>query len=389
MNAKEDLAARLAVARTRTLALLELVPDGYLARRVHDFYSPIGWHFGHIARTEEHWVSRALSLPVHDEGLDFLFADSPENPKEARVRLPSVEHILGYMRNTRERSLSLLYGAELNSPEELLHQGFAWEYALQHECQHQETILELLCLIHKDKGTLPEEPPHAWAPSKGPTIEVPRETFCMGSDGAFVYDNEREPHQVSVEGFVCGERPVTAYEWSAFVRDEGYQRRELWSRDGWEWRSAERAALPEHWFEDDGAYFTYSPMGARAVHPNEPAASVSWFEADAFARWAGKRLLTEAERELLARRHPVNGRIWEWTSSLFVPYPGFRAFPYEEYSKAHMDGRHRVCRGGSWASSEPVLRPSFRNWYLPGYRQGFLGLRCVQTDRGVDNRRVY
>ena len=378
MSLKESIAGRLTAARTRTLALLELVPRDTWSLRVHDFYSPIGWHFGHIARTEEYWVSRALGLAPHDERADFLFADSPDNPKEARVHLPPIESVLGYMRNVRERSLSLLYGADIETDSPLLADGFAWEFAYQHECQHQETILELLCLIHQHLSTPPKEARVAWRHSTGRALSVERTAFCMGTDERHAYDNEKEPHRVTVEAFTTTDRPITAFEWSEFVTDGGYRLEALWSPEGWAWRRRLDAQRPEYWFEVDGARFTYCPEGSRAVNPDEPAGSINWWEAEAFARWSGKRLLTEHERELLATLYPVNGRVWEWTSSDFAPYPGFAAFPYDGYSKVHMDGAHKVCRGGSWASAEPVLRPTFRNWYAPGYRQGFLGVRLAE-----------
>ena len=157
--------------------------------------------------------------------------------------------------------------------------------------------------------------------------------------------------------------------------------------------------MPEYWTQVDGAHYWFAPTEVAPVHPDQPVQGVSWYEAQAYCNWAGRRLLTETEAEFLRQGHEpseerptlgpfvlptpltvgenLSGHVWEWTSSPFRPYPGFQAFPYEGYSAAHMEGEHYVSRGGSWATSRAIRRPSFRNWYVPGYRQGFLGLRTA------------
>jgi iron(II)-dependent oxidoreductase len=425
---KQQLRDSLEQARTRTLRLFDRVPEALLTQRVHDFYSPVGWHFGHIGMTEEYWtVTQTLGKPCLDDALSFLFANIPDNPKDNRVHLPPREEIKEYLAETRRRALDALAEADLTSDAPLLADGYAWEFALQHECQHQESIAELLTLLHQHTGSekpveeLPWESTH-----RTERVALPGGSFVMGSNDPHGYDNEKEEHVVEVAPFELDRTPVTAYEWSFFMIDGGYLRRELWSEAGWVWRTQENVQNPEYWYRPNRySWFTaYAPNGLRALDPDEPVSCLSWFEADAYARWAGKRMPTEAEWEYAAaydliqrrsRRYPwgdeapdvtracfglertqpspvgskpdgasafglldMAGNIWEWTSTPFRPYPGFRAYPYDGYSKDHMDGTHFVCRGGSWATAAPILRCSFRNWYVPTYRQGFLGLRCAR-----------
>ena len=437
---KQDIRQRLETARERTLWLLDQVPDEFLRRRVHSFYSPVGWHFGHIGRTEEWWViCEALKQPCLNEHLSFLLADTPDNPKDNRVNIPDREGLKRYLAATRLNVLEALEETELDPENPYLREGYVWEFAVQHECQHQETIAEMLCLIHQaahssayfqsakpltraETIVLAKDLANASDPSM--PISIRGGEFIMGSNSWCGYDNEKQEQRVEVEPFSLDETPVTAAQWAAFIAEHGYHRPELWSAEGWAWRCSEDAELPEYWLADQDDFKIFSPMGLRPILPDEPVSSISWYEAEAFCKWAKKRMPTEEEWEFAATSsaaapgggrgrvypfgnepptqaqasfslntwgpaptsdYPANpnglrglaGGTWEWTNSPFLPYPGFVAFPYDGYSKEHMRGEHRVCRGGSFATAVPILRCSFRNWYVPTYRQGFLGLRCA------------
>lgn len=415
---KQTLRARLEEVRERTLWLLDQVPDEFLRRRVHNFYSPIGWHFGHVARTEEYWVMcAALNEPPCDERLDFLYTDRPDNPKDNRVHIPDRAETIDFAKRTRDRVLDAIDTADLDTDHPFLKDGYAWEFAIQHECQHQETICEMLHLIQRQ---LPQPAVACmnWANGiQSEWIDLPGGTFTMGTADPTAYDNEKEPLEVTVAPFRLAKHQVTCAEWARFIEDGGYRRPDLWSKAGWKWREKEGATTPEFWFRSGDGWATYGPFGVRALDPNEPVCGISWHEAEAFARWSGKRLPTEAEWEFAARAgfypwgdeqpsddharhrmqgwspapvgthpkgatregvHDMAGNVWEWTSTPFLPYPGFTAFPYDGYSKDHMKGEHQVCRGGSWATAAPILRRTFRNWYVPSYRQGFLGVRLAE-----------
>jgi iron(II)-dependent oxidoreductase len=424
---KQVLRDRLEATRQRTLWLMDQVPDEVLRVRVHDFYSPIGWHFGHVGRTEEFWIIvEALGQAPRDPHLSWLLADLPDNPKDNRTSIPDRAGLKAYMAATREATLEALERADLSDPSRLLNFGYGWDFAIQHECQHQETIAEMLTLLAQRRGVnaYPPANPPSWSPGLEPDfVEIPGGCFTMGSDDPFGYDNEHAAHEAEVAAFELARYPVTAYQWSEFIRSGGYQNPALWSKEGWDWRCRTEATLPEYWTQIDGAYFSFYPMGLRPVHPDEPAGCLSWFEADAYGRWSGHRLPTEVEWEFAAGATPegvknrfpwggqnpdqtranfglntfslqpvqnfprgasrwgvegLAGNLWEWTSSAFLPYPGFEAYPYDGYSKDHMKGAHRVCRGGSFATAPEILRTTFRNWYVPNYRQGFLGLRVAR-----------
>jgi iron(II)-dependent oxidoreductase len=233
----------------------------------------------------------------------------------------------------------------------------------------------------------------ATAPEPG-WIDVPAGSFVMGdASDRFVYDNERPAHEVALRAFRIDRTPVTNGAFEEFVEDGGYGRRELWSPEGWEHRRREGWQRPRYWTADGGER-RFERVEER--RPELPVMHVSWYEADAFARWRGARLATEAEWERAARlREGERGNVdqldfepgpsgafvgdcWEWTATEFDGYPGFRAWPYREYSEVFFRDGYRVLRGASWATRPSVARETFRNWDHPQRRQIFAGFRCAE-----------
>jgi iron(II)-dependent oxidoreductase len=269
---------------------------------------------------------------------------------------------------------------------------------VQHEHQHNETMLQTLQLA--EPGVFaPQRRTQAGRAARG-VVTVEAGTCSIGDDGeGFAYDNERPRHQVELGGYRIDLAPVTNAQYLEFVADGGYARRELWSEEGWAAREREGWERPLYWTEDgrERRFDAIEPLAEEL-----PVMHVSAFEADAYARWRGARLPTEAEWEQAAAGFepergeldqlgfgpgpagPFVGDCWEWTASEFGPYPGFRAYPYEEYSAVFFGEGYRVLRGASWATRPSVARPTFRNWDHPERRQIFAGFRCAEDLGGPE-----
>jgi iron(II)-dependent oxidoreductase len=364
---RQSIAALLAEARERTLGLVEPLDEAQLNRVYSELLSPLAWDLGHIANFEELWLVQTVGgrEPLHgDLG---RFYDAIENPRRERGELPILrdEELRSYMDEVRARTLEVLEEVDVGprAPERLLREGFVYEMLIAHELQHQETMLQLLQLLDAPYGPAAEDP-GAFAPAPvtdGPeAVRVEAGVYEIGApEHGFAYDNERPRHTVELDAFEIDRTPVTNAAYIAYMAETG-------------------AEPPMHW-ERDGEGWARTAMGVRVpVDPARPVVHVSWHEAEAFARWAGRRLPTELEWEAARPRLEGVGGVWEWTSSDFLAYPGFEAFPYDEYSKVFFGDAHKVLRGASWATHPHVARPSFRNWDLPQRRQIFAGIRLAK-----------
>ncbi|HET7417056.1 MAG TPA: SUMF1/EgtB/PvdO family nonheme iron enzyme [Solirubrobacterales bacterium] len=364
-ESKAAIAAALSEARDRTLALIEPLDDGQLNTVYSPILSPLAWDLGHIANFEELWLVRRVGgrEPLHGELGRFY--DAIENPRKVRGELPILrdEELRSYMADVRERTLDVLEGVEIGADAEdpLLREGFVYEMLLAHELQHNETMLQLLQLVEGYESARPEfERPSQPVPAdpEAVTIAAGEHEIGAGSRG-FAYDNERPRHTVALPAFEIDRTPVANGAYIDFMEETGAEPPLYWEREGDGWVDTAR--------------------GRRVpIDPAQPVIHVSLEQADAFARWAGKRLPTEFEWEAARPQLDGLGHGWEWTSSKFLPYPGFEAFPYREYSEVFFGDEYKVLRGSAWATHLRVARPSFRNWDLPQRRQIFAGIRCAR-----------
>ncbi|HEU5141852.1 MAG TPA: SUMF1/EgtB/PvdO family nonheme iron enzyme [Solirubrobacterales bacterium] len=386
-SSKGAIADRLAEARRRTLELIAPLDDGQLNRVHSPLLSPLAWDLGHIANFEELWLVQTIGgrQPLRGE-LGRLY-DAIENPRRTRGELPILrgEELRTYLSDVRQRTLEVLdeveMGADADDP--LLREGFVYEMLIAHEQQHNETMLQLLMMVdgyelpmrdlrrgtgHLSPGQAPDQlvrrfeyPPVREMPRTPATIRMDGGQYEIGAHPTgFAYDNERPRHAVELAPYEIDAAPVSNGAYVRFMEETG-------------------AESPLYWERGSDGGWVHTAMGHRdPLDPDAPVIHVSWEEADAYARWAGKRLPTEGEWEVAQPQLQGVGAVWEWTASDFVAYPGFEPFPYPEYSQVFFGDEYKVLRGGSWATARNVMRPSFRNWDLPRRRQIFAGLRCAR-----------
>jgi gamma-glutamyl hercynylcysteine S-oxide synthase len=365
-SSKAAIAKRLGEARQRTLDLIAPLDDEQLNRVYSPLLSPLAWDLGHIANFEELWLVQAIGgrEPLHGELGRFY--DAIENPRRTRGELPIMRdaELRSYLAEVRERTLEVLGEVEIGPGAEdpLLRDGFVYEMLLAHELQHNETMLQLLQMVEGYAPAHADLSPSFEATAPAPeTISIAGGEHWIGApEGGFAYDNERSRHGVELAPFEIDRTPVSNGAYLRYMEETG-------------------AEPPLYWERGDGGW-VLTTMGNRdPIDPAHPVLHVSWHEADSFSRWAGKRLPTEQEWEAAHPHLDGVGQAWEWTSSDFLAYPGFRAFPYREYSEVFFGDEYKVLRGGSWATHHSVMRPSFRNWDLPQRRQIFSGMRCARA----------
>ncbi|HEX3426517.1 MAG TPA: ergothioneine biosynthesis protein EgtB [Acidimicrobiales bacterium] len=429
-NVKSGAAQALEAARRRSLELLAPLDDTALTRQHSPLMSPLVWDLAHVGNYEDLWLVRAAGARAGVEpALDDIY-DAFRHVRADRPRLPLLGPLEArrYISRVRDHALDVLERLELDPAVPLMAGAFVVGLVVQHEHQHDETMLATLQLMGGAgyRAVAPPPPQPTAGGTPGAQVWVPDGAFEMGTDDvAWAYDNERPCHAVELRGFWIDRWPVTNAQYQAFMADGGYRRRELWHPAGWSFREEAALEAPQFWHRQGPGSWTRDRFGwVEDVPPDEPVQHVCWYEADAYARWAGRRLPTEQEWEKAARWSPSSGGarqypwgdgapgleranlggrhfrpaavgaypagaaacgaeqligdVWEWTSSDFGPYPGFASFPYREYSEVFFGPRYKVLRGGSWATDGAAVRATFRNWDYPIRRQIFAGFRCAR-----------
>ncbi|KAB2342505.1 ergothioneine biosynthesis protein EgtB [Actinomadura rudentiformis] len=428
---KELIADELGRVRDRSLGLTtEVLDEAELTSQVSPLMSPLVWDLAHVGNYEELWLLREAAgiEPMRPE-IDTLY-DAFEHPRAERPSLPLLPpgEARAYIETVRAKVLDSLSSVRFDTDAPLTSGGFVYGMVVQHEHMHDETMLATHQL-RKGAPALLEPPGEAVRTSPaGGEVLIEAGPFQMGTSGdPWAYDNERPGHIVDLPSYYIDAEPVTNAAYLAFMEAGGYDDPRWWDPKGWEWRTAGGKQAPAFWTREGTGWVRRRFGRTEPVPQAEPVQHVSWYEADAYARWAGKRLPTEAEWEKAARWDPAAGRsrrypwgdvyedgranlgqrmlrpseagsyekgasaygvrqmigdVWEWTSSDFHGYPGFRSFPYKEYSEVFFGPDYKVLRGGSWATHPLAVRGTFRNWDYPIRRQIFTGFRCARSAGG-------
>ncbi len=415
LEERENLIERFSDVRNFTLKLCEtLVTEDYVIQSMPDV-SPAKWHLAHTSWFFEAFVlknSDPSYVPL-DPMYNFIFNSyyvqiGARHTRSQRGLLsrPTVKQVYEFRDHIDSAVIRFI---ESCSGKVFSESAPVIEIGLHHEQQHQELMLTDIkhvfsvnplypVYIHKESASFKEIQKHEWIDFHGGNYEI-------GHAGTeFAYDNETPRHKVYAGSFLLGSRLITNSEYLEFINSGAYEKPELWLSDGWAAAEREGWKAPLYWNKKDGEWHNFTLTGLRKVNPGEPVCHISFYEADAYARWAGARLPTEAEWEIAASSLPVEGNfvenanfhpaaltgsgnglrqmfgdVWEWTGSAYLPYPGYKTLPgaLGEYNGKFMSGQ-MVLRGGSCATSKTQIRKTYRNFFPPSARWQFMGLRLAK-----------
>lgn len=396
-----------------------LLIEDYVVTPTPDIGSPVKWHLAHTS-----WFFETLVLLPHLAGYrafhpqySFFFnsyyvqlGQKQDRTQRGFISRPTVDEVYAYRRHVNEALLGLIDSASTALWSKI---APIITVGLHHEQQHQELILSDIKHVFWNNPLRPvykERTPPPLGQGQAPALRwcpYPEGVYWIGHEGTgFAYDNEYARHRQFVAAFELASRPVTNGEYQAFVEDGGYRQSSLWLDAGWDTIQDEGWACPFYWERCDDGWHQMTLAGMQPLDPDEPVCHLSYFEADAYARWVGARLPSEAEWELAARERPVEGNfvesgvyhplslqadagsglqqafgdVWEWTNSHYSPYPGYEAPPgaLGEYNGKFMCGKF-VLRGGSCATPQKHVRPTYRNFFSPQVRWAFSGLRLARS----------
>ena len=418
---KSDLATQLREARQRTLTLVQgLSQQQLMGPKNLPTINPLPWEIGHVAYFHEYWCLRQRhGLPSLIDNADALY-DSIHIAHDTRwdLPIPPLAAVQDYMAQVLARETALL-AAEDDSEAAL----YLYRYALFHEDMHSEAFTCTRQTLGYPSPPLEPAPQSALAGGALPgDASVPGGEYTLGALPAsgFCFDNEKWGHTVQLAAFDIARAPVTNAQYLEFVEAGGYRKRDYWCEEGWQWLQQQPRTCPIYWRKHHGTWQSRQFEQWHDLKPHQPIIHVSWYEAKAFCRWAGRRLPSEAEWELAAagpnkQTYPwgdeppdasrVNmdsrilgcvdvaalaagdspygcrqmlGNVWEWTDTTFAPYPGFTADMYADYSQP-LFHTTKVLRGGAWTTRSRMIRNTWRNYYAPGRVDVFAGFRTCRA----------
>ena len=418
----EVLSAWVRDARNRTLQMVADLDDQQIMGPMLPTVNPLLWEMGHAAWFQEHWVLRHVAgqQPILAGSDDLFDSIAIEHAVRWDLPIPPRQRVIGYLEQVADNVIDLLNRSNLT--EELV---YFVKLSVFHEDMHAESFaytrqthgypMPQLILSDTESCSDGDHDPGE--------VEFDGCEFMLGAarDTVFAFDNEKWANPVHVQPFSISRQAVNQQQFAEFVNDGGYRRREFWCDDGWQWRTEHQATHPVYWNYQGDIWMRRHFDCWVPLEPDAAMMHVNWYEANAWCRWAGRRLPTEAEWELAAagsphqRHYPwgeqapefdhanldfqvmgcvptwahpqgdspegcrqLIGNVWEWTANTFQPYPGFAVDPYKDYSKPSF-GKRKVLRGGCWATTGRMIRNTWRNYYQADRRDVFGGFRtCAQ-----------
>jgi iron(II)-dependent oxidoreductase len=431
--AGQEITDRLIDTRKRELELMRDLSDERMLGPSLRIVEPPIWELGHVGWFQDVWILQNLDKrnPVYEKGDALYDSFNIPNPDRWDLPYPSRGQTLAHITEILEQIISRLASRDPTDEE-----TYFYRLVLAHEEMHSETMHHIRHTLAYPAPTLSVQPKHDYASEIDETfelhdVEIPGGIYRLGgtADIPFIFDNEKWAHPVDIEPFRIAATPVTFAEYQTFVDEGGYRERSIWSPEGWAWLQQRNQKNPSFWKKEAHGTWLWRWFDRwMPLKPTLPIVNVNWYEANAYCRWAGRRLPTEAEWELAASAGPKPGRegftdekrwypwgnqdptpecanlnsvmggivdvraypggdsafglrqmvgnVWEWTSDTFDPYPGYVIDPYDTYSKPSF-GQHKVLRGGCWATRPHVIRNTYRNFYTPDRNNIFAGFRTV------------